>query len=220
MHTRVNKHDQNGTERWFTSNARRAPHCRRTVAAPVSRSRLTPKHLSRVTCALCALHTITQTNNTIPHKIIHTRLEITVQIYPRINEFYRRRRERARRATRFPFAVPILTAPNRTREQNNNKCAWDARYNMCTWVASQPESTKYYEITFTHQNVSKITTEYLWMQTVVGQLTNIKFYEIRTSLPHSQVSEWLPGKMFEQYNYNTNNYTICKQNTARNTFRK
>lgn len=60
----------------------------------------------------------------------------------------------------------------------------------------------------------------LRMQTVDGQLTNIKFYEIRTSLSHTQVSKCLSGQMFKQYNYNTNNYTICKQNTARNTFRK
>lgn len=32
MHSRVNKHDQHGTARWFTFVAGRAPHCRRTVA--------------------------------------------------------------------------------------------------------------------------------------------------------------------------------------------
>lgn len=58
------------------------------------------------------------------------------------------------------------------------------------------------------------------MQAVDGQLTNIKFYEIRTSPSHSQMSKGLPDQKFKQYNYNTNNYTICKQSTARNTFRK
>lgn len=119
------------TTRWFTSESR-APHCRSATGlfrarALANRNRMTPKHSSRVTCAPI------DDTNTIPHKIMHQKSPSNTLMRNQAVE----RNGTERRTTRFPSLDPILTGTNRTREQNNNKCAWDARCIMCTWVASQ-----------------------------------------------------------------------------------
>lgn len=120
--------------------------CRRTVPCPSARgSQPTDTNTRPVTCAL---HRSTPTN-TIPHKKCTTNHRLLIWCV--IKRWNATAASDARRD--FPRFDPILTGSNRTREQNNNKCAWDARCIKCTWVASQL-NTIYQENTVFYTNVS------------------------------------------------------------------
>lgn len=121
------KHDWHGTQRWFTSDARRAPHCRRTVCVrPRTAANWHPKHSSRVTCAL-PLHRATQERDPREHDALPTAITLSSS-----DKFHRDTSERYGRRELLSIVHWLLRGLTDKIITNVHEMLAV----LCTWVAS------------------------------------------------------------------------------------